>query len=65
MSPKGDPKGGRPRKDEAGPAKMQSYRLSPRTIQAIREGARRRGMSQADFIAHAVDAVEDPASPGG
>jgi hypothetical protein len=39
---------------------MQSYRLTPRTIQAIRDGAERRGLSQADFIAHAVDQLEAP-----
>lgn len=39
---------------------MQSYRLSPRVIAAIRNGANRLGMSQADFIANAVDQLDAP-----
>jgi hypothetical protein len=54
MSPKGDPKGGRPLKDPAGPSKMQSYRLPPATIAAIKEGAVALGVSQADLIDFAV-----------
>lgn len=66
MAPRGGMRegGGRPLKDPAGPAKMASYRLPPATIEAIRQGAARLGLSQADFIARAVQVLENaPPSP--
>jgi hypothetical protein len=50
--------GGRPLKDPAGPAKMASYRLSPALIERIRAGAVSRGVSQADYLALAVEALD-------
>jgi hypothetical protein len=50
MHPKGDPKGGRPFKDPAGPAKIVSFRLSPSLIEMIRDGADRLGIYQADLL---------------
>lgn len=59
-----DNPGGRPPKDPtAGPAKMASYRLSPAVIEAIRDGAARLGVSQADLIAAAVTRYLDQQGP--
>lgn len=56
MTPKGDPKGGRPFKDPAGPSKMASFRLTPSTIELIRDRAAELSLSQADLIDAAVRA---------
>lgn len=61
MPPKGDPRGGRPLKDPAGPSKMISFRLSPSTIEAIKAAAKRLQVSQSDLLTQAVDAyLTDP-----
>lgn len=56
MSPKGDPRGGRPLKDPAGPSRMASFRLPPATVDAIRELATEMGVSQAEAIRLAIAA---------
>jgi hypothetical protein len=50
--------GGRPLKDPSGPAKMASFRLSPALLERIRAGAVSRGVSQADYLALAVEALD-------
>jgi hypothetical protein len=57
MTPKGDPKGGRPYKDPAGPSKMQSYRLPPATIAAIDRAVSLMPprSTKADAIARGID----------
>ena len=47
---------GRPLKDGSGPAKMATFRLSPRAILAIKEGAARLGLTQAGLIDVAIGA---------
>ena len=56
MSPKGDPRGGRPLKDPAGPSRMASFRLPPATVEAIRGLAADLGVSQAEAIRLAIAA---------
>ncbi len=56
MRPKGDPRGGRPLKDPAGPSRMASFRLPPATVEAIRGLAADLGVSQAEAIRLAIAA---------
>jgi hypothetical protein len=45
-------------KDPAGLAKMTSFRLGPTLIEQIKAGAAARGVSQAEYLALAVESLE-------
>ncbi len=61
MTPRGGARegGGRPRKNPDALAKMASFRLASHTIDAIKRGASRLGLSQADLIDVAIGAYLD------
>lgn len=65
MSPRGGAReGSGPKiKDPAGLARMVSFRLGPSLIERIKAGAAARGVSQANYLAMAVEALDPQAPP--